>query len=69
MIEKFLAEPLFEGRTYEHHQFIMTINGEEFKGVFKDDEINWYQPQPVVENDYRIEVEKHVHGLLNEYLQ
>ena len=46
MIENFkLDTPLFEGQIHECAQFTLTFNGEEYKGIYKDDEINWYHPQ------------------------
>lgn len=70
MFENFqIVEPLFEGQIHECQQFWLTINGEEYKGVFKDDEINWYHPQPTIENKERVEIEIRVYGLMNQYLQ
>ena len=70
MIEKFrLAEPLFQGQIHECQQFILTFNGTEFKGVYKDDEINWYHPQPIVETDDRVELEIEVYSLMSHLLQ
>ncbi|QUW23678.1 hypothetical protein JSQ81_09340 [Sporosarcina sp. Marseille-Q4063] len=70
MIEKFrLAEPLFQGQIHECQQFILTFNGAEFKGVYKDDEINWYYPQPTIETDDRVELEIEVFSLMSHLIQ
>lgn len=70
MIENFkIAEPLFEGQFRECQQFWLTINGEEFKGLYKDDEINWYHPQPTHEESHRAEIEGQVFSLMSRYLQ
>jgi hypothetical protein len=67
MIENFqIEEPLFQGQIHECQQFTLTFNGAEFKGVFKDDEINWYHPQPTIENDNRVEIEFEVYSLLKQ---
>ena len=70
MYEKLrLAEPLFEGQIHECQQFRLTINGEEYKGVYKDDEINWYYPQPTIENKEKVEIEIQVFGLIRSHLR
>ena len=70
MIENFqIEEPLFLGQIHESQQFRLTINGEEYKGVFKNDEINWYHPKPTTENENMGEIEAQVHGLISRYLQ
>ncbi|WP_210471647.1 hypothetical protein [Sporosarcina sp. 6E9] len=67
MIENFqMEEPLFLGQVHECQQFTLTIKGTEFKGVFKDDEINWYHPQPTIENDHRVAIEFEVYSLLKQ---
>ena len=41
MFENFqIAEPLFVVQVHECLQFRLTINGEEYKCIYKDDEIN-----------------------------
>jgi len=68
MFENFqIAEPLFVGQIHECQQFRLTINGEEYKGIYKDDEINWYHPKPTTIN--RVAIEVKVYGLINHYLQ
>ena len=70
MFEDFqMAEPLFVGQVHECQQFRLTINGEEYKGIYKDNEINWYHPKPTIENENRVAAEVHVYGMINRYLQ
>ena len=70
MVENFrVIDPLVEGGVDEYPQFILTINGEEYKGMWKDDEINWFNPQPTIEDQERLENEIQAQGLMNQYLQ
>ena len=64
-----IMDPLVEDGVHEATQFILTINGEEYKGVWKDDEINWFNPRPPIEMEERLEIEIQVHGMMNQYLQ
>ncbi|CAM4024069.1 hypothetical protein [Lederbergia lenta] len=40
------VEPIFEGRTYERHQFKFSINENEYTGHFHKGEIQWLNPHP-----------------------
>lgn len=69
MVENFrVIDPLIEG-SYEYPQFILSINGEEYKGMWMDDEINWYNPKPTIEDQERLANEILAQGLMNQYLQ
>ena len=58
MVENFqVIDPLFLGQVHECPQFSLTINGEEYKGICKDDEINWYHPKPTIEDEERVAIE------------
>ncbi|KMY48538.1 hypothetical protein [Peribacillus loiseleuriae] len=39
-------EQVFEGKPHERHQFILKVDGEEFKGFVHEGEIQWFQPHP-----------------------
>lgn len=38
--------PLFAGQVNECFQFTIKINGDDFRGIFHDDGVQWFQPQP-----------------------
>ncbi|MFD1780437.1 hypothetical protein ACFSFW_17360 [Fredinandcohnia salidurans] len=45
-IKDFEITQAFEDRTYERKQFILQVQGEEFKGFVHEGEIQWFHPQP-----------------------
>ncbi|MEH7379508.1 hypothetical protein V7138_03365 [Bacillus sp. JJ1533] len=45
-IKDFEIKQAFEDRTYERKQFILQVQGEEFKGFVHEGEIQWFHPQP-----------------------
>ncbi|GKV63980.1 MULTISPECIES: hypothetical protein [Sporosarcina] len=65
MFENFkMIEPLFEDQVHERHQFVVTMEGEEYTGILEDGEIIWYHPKPDAVkadeqmNEIEIEVKK-----------
>lgn len=38
--------PLFEGQVNERIQFKLNIEGEDYRGIFHDQRVQWFQPQP-----------------------
>ncbi|MBR3119423.1 HicA family toxin-antitoxin system [Oceanobacillus profundus] len=40
------VKPLFADQTHDVHQFKLSIQGNEYKGIFRDDEIRWFHPKP-----------------------
>lgn len=50
------------------HRFKLRIQGEEFKGVFRDDNIEWFHPKPQgkLKHDKIEELEKKVHKKIKE---
>ncbi|MER2088721.1 MAG: hypothetical protein ABS920_03215, partial [Sporosarcina sp.] len=60
MIENFnVRKEIFEDTQYETLHFELTMDGKEYQGHYKDDEVNWFQMQPDQEN----------HGMLLEDLE
>lgn len=53
-------------RTYERHQFRLSIDGQEYKGDYYDETINWLNPYPchVVERRRLDKIEKGIHYML-----
>ncbi|MFC7363925.1 MULTISPECIES: hypothetical protein [Bhargavaea] len=62
-IEKIEVKPAFEDRPHERRQFALTVQGEEFKGLVHEGEIQWFHPQPhqKLEDEHVEELENRVH--------
>ena len=57
MIESFSVRKEILGDTqYETLHFELTLDGKEYQGHFKDDEVNWFQMQPHQE-DHNMDLE------------
>ena len=58
--------PLFEGQANERFQFKLNIEGNDYRGVFHNKEVQWFQPQPHNKIDkYELNfVEAGVHNLM-----
>lgn len=66
LVDEFEVEPVFENRTYERHQFGLSIDGRKYKGDYHEGEITWLNPHPqqdVGEAELKA-VENKVHELL-----
>ncbi|MED4402917.1 hypothetical protein [Metabacillus fastidiosus] len=70
MFEIFEVQPMFEGRIHERHQFKLNINGDEYKGIIHEGDIQWFQPHPAYEfeEEYLDAVESKVHKMLKKYI-
>lgn len=64
MIKDFQVELLFEGQVHERYQFKLKINGNDYRGIFEEGEINWFNPQP----ETITVIESQVFNLMSEYL-
>jgi hypothetical protein len=65
MIENFkVRKEIFEDTQHETLHFELTLDGKEYQGHYKDEEVNWFQMQPDQENhtieleDLEVEVKK-----------
>lgn len=65
MIENFkVRKEIFEDTQHETLHFELTLDGKEYQGHYKDEEVNWLQMQPDQENhtieleDLEVEVKK-----------
>ncbi len=38
--------PLFEGQVNERFQFTLNIEGQDYRGIFHDQKVQGFQPQP-----------------------
>ena len=51
MIENFnVRKEIFVDTQYETLHFELTLDGKEYQGHYKDEEVNWFQMQPDQEN-------------------
>lgn len=47
MLQNFeVITPLFEGQVHERCQFKLNIEGNEYRGIFHEEEVRWFQPPP-----------------------
>jgi len=67
MIEKFnVRKEIFEDTPNVTLHFELTLDDKEYQGHYKEDEVNWFQMQPVQENhemkleDLEAEVRKRI---------
>ena len=71
MLQNFeVITPLFEGQAHERFQFKLNIEGHDYRGVFHNEEVQWFQPQPhnKLEEDELNLVESNVLELINEHI-
>ncbi|MFK2825382.1 DUF5342 family protein [Bacillus sp. B190/17] len=69
--EDFEVKPLFEDQVHERHQFTLNIQGNEYQGLFHEQEISWFHPHPerTLEEDHLKAVESEVQDLMSNYLE
>lgn len=62
--------PLFEGQANERFQFKLNIQGNDYRGIYHDKEVQWFHPQPhsKIDKDELIVVESNVHHLITNRL-
>lgn len=71
MLQNFeIISPLFEGQTHERFQFKLSIEGNDYRGIFHDQEVQWFQPHPhhKIEKDELNLVESNVRTLMTNRL-
>lgn len=71
MFRDFEVKPLFEDQIHERHQFSLTIEGNEYQGIFKDGDIQWFHPHPVQMLDLVniTAIESKIHHLMADFHQ
>lgn len=67
--EEIEIEPILENQSHEAHQFKLNIMGEEFKGMLRHGQLEWFHPKPKtkVENEHVEKIEKKVYEKLKEH--
>lgn len=68
-MEAIEVKPMLKDHSREAHQFKLRIQGEEYKGIFRDENIEWFHPKPrrKLENEHVEKVEKKVHEKVKEH--
>lgn len=68
-IKDFEVETVFENRIHERYAFTFKVEGNEFKGHFHEDEIQWLHPHPKqIVGEYKIEaIESTIYDLMRQY--
>ncbi|MCZ2260770.1 hypothetical protein [Sporosarcina sp. G11-34] len=63
MLQNFeVITPLFEGQANERIQFKLNIEGNNYRGIFHNEKVHWYQPHP------QLEIESTVRELISDHL-
>lgn len=70
-VEDIEVKKLFPNRKHEAHEFKLKIQGEEYKGLFQDDKIEWFYPKPQqkVKEEQVEKLEEKVHEKMKEHLK
>jgi hypothetical protein len=71
MLQNFeVLTPLFEDQVNERFQFKVSVDGNEYQGIFQDDEVQWFQPQPtnIIEEDEVTFIEANIQNLIYDRL-
>lgn len=69
--DKLEVEPMLINPESQLHLFKLKIQGQEFKGIFRDGEIEWFHPEPRYKmRDERVEkVEEKVHEKMQKLMK
>jgi Family of unknown function (DUF5342) len=69
--QDFKVKTLFEDQFHERHQFTLNVKGNSYQGIFYDEKIQWFYPQPeakLEEDDFQ-ELETKVYDLMTNHLE
>jgi len=68
MLQNFeVIQPLLEGHPHERLQFKINIAGNDYRGLYYNEEVQWFHPQPhsnLKKEDINA-IEDHIHNLLS----
>eukprot|EP00130_Batrachochytrium_dendrobatidis_P008586 XP_006683461.1 hypothetical protein BATDEDRAFT_28968 [Batrachochytrium dendrobatidis JAM81] len=64
------VEPILQDHSRNAHQFKLTIDGEEFKGMIQDGNLEWFHPKPrrKIKDEHVKSVEKKVQEKMKQHL-
>ncbi|MHA6261413.1 hypothetical protein ACXYMX_16235 [Sporosarcina sp. CAU 1771] len=62
-----IMTPFFEGQAHERFHFKLNIEGNDYRGLFHNEEVHWFHPQPYnkIEVDDLNFIESSVRDLVN----
>jgi Family of unknown function (DUF5342) len=68
--QDFKVKPLFEDQVHERHQFTLNFEGDHYHGIFHDEEIQWFHPQPEnnLEEEDLQDLESKVYDLMTNHI-
>jgi hypothetical protein len=63
MFENIEVEKMFEDQTHERHKFKVSIQGDDYSGIYHKGEVQWFHPQPrnTIEDEHMDSVESSIH--------
>lgn len=66
-----VVKQMFEGQIHERQHFKVNIKGNEYTGIFHDDEIHWFYPHPKnkLEEEHINEVESKIYDALKNHIE
>ncbi|KMY55862.1 hypothetical protein AC623_19560 [Bacillus sp. FJAT-27231] len=66
MFQHFEVKPMFKDQVHERHQFKLSVQGTDYRGIFHQDEIHWFHPHPmqILEEEYMEAMESQVYNLM-----
>ncbi|HEY4554608.1 MAG TPA: hypothetical protein VIG80_15550 [Bacillaceae bacterium] len=69
VLDDFEIDTVFEDRVYQRYAFTFKIDGDEFKGHFHEDDIQWLHPHPkqMVGEEKIDAIESMIHKLMKQY--
>lgn len=69
LIENFDVGVVYPLRTYERHQFSLSVHGKEYKGDYHDDIIHWLHPHPKqdIDEEQLLQIESSVYEMLGNH--
>lgn len=64
-------EPMVTNMSRQMHMFKLKINGEVFKGTFRNGEIDWFHPQPAqrIDDEHVEKIEEKVQEKMKDHLE
>lgn len=71
MFENFEVKRLFANQAHERHQFKLSIQGTDYKGIFHKRQIQWFHPHPerTFEEEHVESIENQVHEIMDNHLK
>ncbi|MCM3745067.1 YheE family protein [Sporosarcina luteola] len=69
MLEHIQVKEMFKGQVHEHVKFSVTIDGNDYQGLYNEGEINWFRPHPREQlADHHVEkIEAKAHEKIQEF--